>query len=274
MVSKEKEIVKDNGENMEAEWRRKLWKTLDMIDIQGKQIGEKRTEEAAFGIGDPYMVYLLNQEVKLKQQLQNMATFAPTERVRSAIEATPTDYLRSTIEQRSIDIPGHAGSYIHKSPNKIMTHLLTSTWKETTHEYVCTPARVYHTNDMTGTYGMIALSDLSEEIVLEVDDRKDTGMASLVYRIDQATGQLFQLLNQVSVWLITGPGDDGKDIIWTFHPGEPVPVTQTLSEDFKEEQITVHAARKLGMVYAKVCYDVAPNTATFLDQIDTLLSEI
>ena len=54
-------------------------------------------------------------------------------------------------------------------------------------------------------------------------------------------------------WLIVGPADNGEPVVFTFHPGEPVPRATTSTEDLPVgTKLTKEEAITLGFNLAKV----------------------
>ena len=102
------------------------------------------------------------------------------------------------------------------------------------------------TTDLNGEYGMELLSNLPDDVQLRIEDPKNTGKVSLVveggHRI--ATNE---------TWVIIGPNDN-EDVVYTFHPGQPVPRATTSTEALPVGTVLTKAeAIKLGFNMAKVC---------------------
>jgi hypothetical protein len=52
--------------------------------------------------------------------------------------------------------------------------------------------------------------------------------------------------------ILLGPGDDGREVVWTFHPGDPVAPSIVPVESSTLTVLTVARAKALGFALAKI----------------------
>lgn len=121
-------------------------------------------------------------------------------------------YWEATLKQR---LETGAGSCYPQffSIRELEEAVLQAEWIETTHKLVNSPCRVYKAN-LRGLYGMKKISEIPDDCVLMLDDRKNTGSFSLITKF--CKGDYVE-----ETYLITGI-ENGKEVIYTFHPGEPI----------------------------------------------------
>lgn len=160
-------------------------------------------------------------------------------------------YLQSMLQQR-IEGPTNAGSsYENVTERELLENLLNADWEETSHPDVMEGCRVFKCN-LPGLEGILNLDELDENTELYAIDPKGTG------NIGIGAGNVTKKMAQ-ETYLITGKEViDGieKDIVFTFHPGEPVKPSQVKAEKVADgTKLTVAKARKLGLDKAKYLSD-------------------
>lgn len=160
-------------------------------------------------------------------------------------------YLQSMLQQR-IEGPTNAGSsYENVTERELLENLLNADWEETSHPDVMEGCRVFKCN-LPGLEGILNLDELDENTELYAIDPKGTG------NIGIGAGNVTKKIAQ-ETYLITGKEMiDGieKDIVFTFHPGEPVRPSQVKAEKVADgTKLTVAKARKLGLDKAKYLSD-------------------
>ena len=171
-----------------------------------------------------------------------------TLRVLAAIEATPRDWLRVTLAQRSAFSDTCAGSRINAEPEKIDYWLRCVAWESYDHPDIKKPGVGFITRGIGGCVGIADLATVPPDTLLTADDRKDTGYGSLII-----ARTIFPEVRQFvrHTVAILGPGDDDKEILWTFHPGDPIPPSEIRMEEMPEH-LTAGEALERGLRYAKV----------------------
>lgn len=164
--------------------------------------------------------------------------------VREAIENTKRtlpDYWQNTLRGR---LKGGVGSIYEQfySAKELEKALLDANWEETTHPAVSEDCRVFRTN-LEGRFGIVEISKLPADAVLVADDRKNTGRVAMT--VKGVVGDIVPY-----TYLITGK-EDGVDVVFTFHPGEPIRPSIVEVKDLN------HGA-KVSKAYAKeLSFDLA-----------------
>ena len=144
-------------------------------------------------------------------------------RIKQAFKNTDKDMLRKSIEQRNPG-PNSAGSYFLK-PQTLKT-ILNANWKPLTTEHgaanIKTPAIAFEA-PISGILGADSVDNYDPNLPCVLQP------AHAGKGIDRATGKLMAELVAVLpkkpttnfTTLIIGPGNSGKMILYTFHPGGP-----------------------------------------------------
>ena len=158
-------------------------------------------------------------------------------------------YFESTLEQR---LPGGAGSIFAELDGRVVSDIASledairnADWSE----YADCPnlmdgCHAYRTS-CKGRYGIVELADLRDDVELTLDDRKNTGVVSATVR-----GQLGREVGFAV--LIVGP-EQGEDVVFTVHPGDPVmPSKVSATDRHHGEIINVKTAKALGLTTAKI----------------------
>jgi hypothetical protein len=157
-----------------------------------------------------------------------------------------SDYWGNTLKQRSVKSDMVAGSRYDMSPEQIENALLNANWSPYQHENVKEPAKAYKANTgISGYEGIIKLSTLPKDKKVVLDDRKNTGKLSVV--VDGVLGKKVDF-----TVILIGP-HEGNEVVWTFHPGEPImPSIVEAGTDMNGKEITVQEAIEMGFEYAKL----------------------
>lgn len=125
--------------------------------------------------------------------------------------------------------------------------LIKSRWEVAENPNVAPGCTAYVTKDIHGgQYGMVPVATQPDDTIFVIEDQKNTGKVSLVM---QGAGRI----PAEETWIIVGP-EQGKDVVYTFHPGEPVPRATTSTEELPIGTVlTKQEALALGFNLAKVC---------------------
>ena len=116
------------------------------------------------------------------------------------------------------------------------------------HPAIAPGCKAYITQDIMGAYGMVKIEDQPNDMKFVIADPKNTGKVSLMIW-GWAEGNRL-LTNET--WVIVGP-NEGKDVVYTFHPGEPIPRATTSTEELPVGTIlTKQEALAKGFNLAKV----------------------
>ena len=96
-----------------------------------------------------------------------------------------------------------------------------------------------------GYLGVIPLESLDDAQELRVVDNKGTGVAKLLAPKEVSP-------QEVDLAVCILGEEDGREVIFTFHPGDPIPPDTIKMEDLSRTSITVAEAKSLGFVYANL----------------------
>lgn len=145
--------------------------------------------------------------------------------VRDAIKNTPQDYLMKTYAMRAglAEQGGHnperAGSYFPRfKPSGVKNLISTVVWEPYTHPNIQEPAQGFIARSFPSRMGMVHIEDVPADVTLVLSDPKDTGKVECIWKGAPANkGHKVDFLVA-----LVGPGDNGKDVLWTFFPGDPI----------------------------------------------------
>ena len=162
-------------------------------------------------------------------------------------DGTDKTYLDVMLEQR-IEGPTNAGSsYKVESKEELYEKLINQTWEETEHPDVMPGCRVFKSN-LAGLEGILNLDELPDDVELYAIDPKGTG------KIEMGAGKVEKKPAQETYLIIGKENIDGKeeDVVFTFHPGEPVRPSMVESKDIPDgTRLTKEQAHTLGFDMAK-----------------------
>lgn len=160
-------------------------------------------------------------------------------------------YFKKCLEQRLVN--GLGSTTEANTVEEMEGDLMDANWEPWEDKLsVLTPGcKAFITYDIPGHYGMINLEDRDPNEICFFADPKNTGMLSLCIATDDRTDVDYTVL-------IIGP-EGNKDVMFTFHPGEPIPASTFKSGDSESggsgyepgDKITVADAMKLGFKRAK-----------------------
>lgn len=164
-------------------------------------------------------------------------------RIAAAFGATDPEYLARCIEQRQ---PGAGGAGSRFLSTLTLDELRGAAWVEYAHGAIQAPATGFRA-PIKGRLGIVRLSDLDPQAEVVLDDRKVTGQVTPI--VEGALGPEVDF-----TVLLIGPGRDGKEVIWTFFPGEPINPSSLPAEGDTAHGTKVSVARalELGLEWAKI----------------------
>lgn len=167
-------------------------------------------------------------------------------RIAQAVDAIKADstYWKQTLEQR---LPGGAGSVVLDVSDvaSLEESLLSAKWEAYSHEAVQEGCTAFVTRDLTGRLGIVELASLPSNTFVTLDDRKNTGKVSAVVR-----GVLGPVVDFTVIILGI---EDGVEVVFTFHPGDPVRPSQVQTESgMHGRQVTIKEAIGMGLEMAKI----------------------
>lgn len=169
-------------------------------------------------------------------------------RIAKAAETTRNvvpGYFEKTVAQRAGLEEIAAGSIIESvTASELEQMLLHADWEEYSHDAVMSGCVAFKA-PIAGRLGVVDLSKLSDDTVVTLDDRKDTGNVSCV--VEGALGP------KVDFTVIILGEEQGQEVIFTFHPGDPVRPSQIETKSgMNGRQVTVKEARSMGLETAKI----------------------
>ena len=175
-------------------------------------------------------------------------SFESTKTVRNAIYNIATmmpEYWEKTLAQRICSGTGSIFSGIDNITDMEQA-LVDAHWEVAENPNVAPGCTAYVTKDIAGgQYGMVPVAAQPDNTIFIIEDQKNTGKVSLVM---QGAGRI----PAEETWIIVGPEQD-KDVVYTFHPGEPVPRATTSTEELPVgTKLTKSEALSLGFNLAKV----------------------
>jgi hypothetical protein len=161
-----------------------------------------------------------------------------------AIKNLDSAYWLQMLTQR---LPGGAGSVVlgDFDAASLEEALLSANWESYSHEAVMEGCDAFSTRDLRGRLGIVELASLPADTVVTLDDRKNTGKVSAV-----VNGVLGPEVDFTVI--ILGP-EGGVEVVFTFHPGEPVRPSQVQCETgMHGRRVTIAEAQEMGLAMAKV----------------------
>ncbi len=155
------------------------------------------------------------------------------------------DYFENTCKQR---LEGGAGSTYDgiETTDEMKDALIAAHWKKAEHPDVMPGCQAYKTEDIKGGHlGLVSIAELPDDATIIASDPKGTGKVSMT-----VTGQKGPETKET--WLIVGKEDD-RDVVFTFHPGEPVRPSIIEVKDCPDgTKLTKEQAIALGFDLAKI----------------------
>ena len=159
--------------------------------------------------------------------------------------STIPEYFENTCKQR---LTGGAGSIFDgiKTIEEMKDWLERANWEEAKHPDVMPGCTAFKTRDIPGgRMGLVPIASLPEEAVIAASDPKGTGAVSMT-----VSGILGA--EAPETWLILGD-EAGEEVVFTFHPGEPVRPSILSVKDCPDGTIlTKKEAINLGFDFAKI----------------------
>lgn len=172
-------------------------------------------------------------------------------RIKEAIESTkelsktgviPPQYFENTLASRQ---PNGFGSRFAEAKSE--KDLVEADWTEYQHPAVmagCTAFRA----PIPGVLGVVRLEDLPKDLPVVLDDEKETGQVSAEVNRDAISSEI----GEVDYTVIILGEEGGREIVFTFHPGDPIRPSVIPAEGNVGKAMTVAEAIQLGFDYAKV----------------------
>ena len=160
-----------------------------------------------------------------------------------AIKEMDSSYWEKTLQQR---LSTGAGSIIlgYDSADELEKGILAAEWVEYTHPAIMEGCVAYKTTNLNGLLGVVELASLPPETVVTLDDRKGTGKVSAVVK-----GVRGEKIDYTVIILGT---ENGIEVVFTLHPGDPVNPSKVPAEGMDGKQVTVSEALGMGLTTVKI----------------------
>jgi len=170
-------------------------------------------------------------------------------RIAKAVENTKAvvpGYFESTCAQRASLDPKAAGSIVEGiTASKLEDKILNVEWEEYSSPSALPGVTVFKTRDISGRLGVVDLSLLPNDLTVTLNDSKNTGQ---VYAVMNGV-----LGPKVDFTVIILGEEQGKEVVFTFHPGDPVnPSLVQMDPEMDGLEITVEEALEMGLETVKI----------------------
>lgn len=179
-------------------------------------------------------------------------------RVASAIARTTQavpGYFENTVKSRLLD--GTGSGYCTRNARFLVDMLLGAAWIPAEHPDVLQDCLAYKAvlPGLRTRNGVLGIDRLAPGTLVTVEDAKATGFLSAVVEIPPGEFDA----EPVETWIILGV-EQGAEVVFTFHPGEPVkPFLIATPEDLKAcDTMPVELAKVRGFSTVKVRYVEPP----------------
>lgn len=179
---------------------------------------------------------------------------SPTAQVIEAIGNTPSEYWATLLCQRAgrgVGAEACGSHFPRMSTSTLHSFLLQLVWEDYRHPAIAEPARGFVARSVphVGVLGIMKLSDVPERAEMRWSDPKNTGTYELVLTVDDKR----KLPEVEEIVMLLGPGDNGRPVVWTFHPGAPIRPSQLTAEQVKPHATASKSeAAQLGIEWVKL----------------------
>jgi hypothetical protein len=155
------------------------------------------------------------------------------------------EHWQKCLDQRCGRSGFAAGSvYPRWTQKRIEKELLAGHWVEYSHPAIMVGCRAFRAQ-IPGRFGIVELSTLPSGTIITLDDRKNTGKVSCV--VKGIRGEM------VDFSVIILGMDNGMEVVFTFHPGDPINPSQVLCEPgMHGREIAVAEALDMGLETVKI----------------------
>lgn len=162
----------------------------------------------------------------------------------AALREIDPGYLAATLAQR-VELSGEAAGSVYEGvdASELERKLLAADWEPYSHPAVMSGCTAFKAA-LPGRLGVVDLATLPPDAVVTLDDRKNTGTVSAV--VSGVRGEMVDF----TVAILGLEGE--REIVFTFHPGDPVSPSQVPATGLHGQQVTVSKARGMGLETAKI----------------------
>jgi hypothetical protein len=165
-------------------------------------------------------------------------------RIAAALLATPADYLARCLAQRCRGADACGSVFADYSDPAALLHALQSAaWEAYEHPAIMAGCAAFRA-PMAGRVGIVALASLPADTTVVLADAKRTGYVEATVPGAATTPVDFAVI-------ILGT-DEGHEIVFTFHPGEPIAPSTLPASLLNGARMTAAVAIEHGLTHAKV----------------------
>lgn len=168
-------------------------------------------------------------------------------RIGLAFARSDEKYIAETLKSRTAG-PDSSGSTFDET--QTVQSLIEANWEPYEHPAVLKGCTAFKA-PIPGMLGVVDLAQFPSMTMVKLVDPKGTAgtyggglMAELPLKLED------QLIVDFSV-IILGP-EDGKEVVYTFHPGDPIRPTMVDKAKWKNETVNIVQALERGFRYGKV----------------------
>lgn len=174
-----------------------------------------------------------------------MSSLDIQKRIAQAINTTKQlvpGYFERTLTSRQPGIESSCGSvFEHKVSEE---DLIRAVWEPANLENVEEGCTAFTTKDLKGFLGVIDLNTLDLDTKVQLEDRKGTGNFQCL--VKWVRGKYVDFTT-----IILGQ-EQGQEVVFTVHPGDPVSPSKIKADPDIPTEITVAEALRLGFTTAKI----------------------
>ncbi len=178
----------------------------------------------------------------ISQRTTSMST--TNTRIVAALAATPADYLARCLVQRCHGADAAGSVFTEQdNPATLLLGLQTASWEPYEHPAIMAGCAAFRA-PFAGRVGIVPLASLAPDTVVVLADAKRTGYV-------EATVPGVASMPVDFAVIILGI-DDGREIVFTFHPGEPIAPSTLPASLLAGSRMTAAVAMEHGLTHAKV----------------------
>jgi len=164
------------------------------------------------------------------------------QRIQAAIDNTrrlAPGYFEKCLEQRT---SGSGSSYADSTPADLEAALVGASWEPFEHPDIMSGCTAFKA-DLPGRFGLLDPTTVADDFMVTLADPKGTGFVEAECTAGRGP--------KVPHTIIILGQEQGEEIVFTFHPGEPIRPSRLASEGRVGQIITAKEALSLGFKWAK-----------------------
>tara|TARA_Y100000287_G_C14218877_1_gene355084 strand:+ start:928 stop:1617 length:690 start_codon:yes stop_codon:yes gene_type:complete len=172
-----------------------------------------------------------------------------TQRVRKALKETiGMPHLKTTFVDRN---PGGDSEGSVFKEKQTLESLMKAEWLDYSHPNIAPPATGAFITQIPGTLGLIELASLdpATPISMEPGSKGNKPYVTVLVEKEDAPVEATEVEHTI---LIVGPFQDKEEIVYTFHPGDPIRPSSMRPSEATDNAKTAADAIALGFDYGKI----------------------